>query len=397
MIEGPAVQFHLGDHLGSSNVVVDSGGALINREEFTPYGETSFGSFARKRYRFTGKERDEESGLSYHGARYYAPGKTRWVSCDPIGVAGGVNSYTYVHDNPLCLVDPLGMQDETTDSSKLDSLSHEDEVSGYWGCWGHEVINIDGGRWDAETENHSSAGNGGTFTYPDPTSNPVAPTLTRFTKYGKLVNWLDVADAMDRGDWDDAAVQIWTIDWTREDFEAVDSYRKWQARIEVAQAVIQITVSIRMITEIARAGIGLSRASRITAARGLAMGEGEATAARGALAEVTAIKPDVPTQWIVPVDRVARGGKAFAPKVNTAPGAYRGITPKMRAEAQRLGERWQGPGKYDVGHRDPLEFIPPRERVRLRSEASGPNRGEGDSIAKSGESRRKAGLYTRRK
>ena len=70
---GPAVQFHLGDHLGSSNVVVDSGGALVNREEFTPYGETSFGSFAKKRYRFTGKERDEESGLNYHGARYYAP------------------------------------------------------------------------------------------------------------------------------------------------------------------------------------------------------------------------------------------------------------------------------------------------------------------------------------
>jgi hypothetical protein len=52
---GPAMQFHLGDHLGSSNVVVDVSGALTNREEFTPYGETSFGSFARKRYRFTGK------------------------------------------------------------------------------------------------------------------------------------------------------------------------------------------------------------------------------------------------------------------------------------------------------------------------------------------------------
>ena len=81
---GPAVQFHLGDHLGSSNVVVsDSGGALVNREEFTPYGETSFGSFARKRYRFTGKERDEESGLSYHGARYYSPWLARWAELRP--------------------------------------------------------------------------------------------------------------------------------------------------------------------------------------------------------------------------------------------------------------------------------------------------------------------------
>lgn len=83
---GPAVQFHLGNHLGSSNVIVDSGGALVNREEFTPYGETSFGSFARKRYRFTGKERDEESGLSYHGARYFAAWLGRWISSDPIGM-----------------------------------------------------------------------------------------------------------------------------------------------------------------------------------------------------------------------------------------------------------------------------------------------------------------------
>src|SRR5262249_41123160 len=71
----PALKYHLGDHLGSSSVVVDDTGAWLNREEYTPYGETSFGSFARKRYRFTGKERDEESGLYYHGARYYAP----WV------------------------------------------------------------------------------------------------------------------------------------------------------------------------------------------------------------------------------------------------------------------------------------------------------------------------------
>ena len=58
----PAVKYHLGDHLGSSNAVIDGTGALINREEYTPYGETSFGSYASKRYRFTGKERDEESG-----------------------------------------------------------------------------------------------------------------------------------------------------------------------------------------------------------------------------------------------------------------------------------------------------------------------------------------------
>ena len=104
----PAVKYHLGDHLGSSNVVVDSSGNLVNREEYTPYGETSFGSFARKRYRFTGKERDEESGLNYHGARYYAPWLGRWISCDPAWVQiADLTLYSY-SQNPLSFTDPQG-------------------------------------------------------------------------------------------------------------------------------------------------------------------------------------------------------------------------------------------------------------------------------------------------
>jgi RHS repeat-associated protein len=97
----PAVKYQLGDHLGSSNLVIDSTGNLVNREEYTPYGETSFGSFARKRYRFTGKERDEESGLNYHGARYYSSWIGRWTSCDPAGLVDGLNLYTYVMGNPM--------------------------------------------------------------------------------------------------------------------------------------------------------------------------------------------------------------------------------------------------------------------------------------------------------
>jgi RHS repeat-associated protein len=103
----PAVQFHLSDHLGSSNVIVDSGGALVNREEFTPYGETSFGSFARKRYRFIGKERDEESGGAYHTARYFAPWLCRWLSADPIHTSQN-GLYDYAWLNPLRLVDSDG-------------------------------------------------------------------------------------------------------------------------------------------------------------------------------------------------------------------------------------------------------------------------------------------------
>jgi RHS repeat-associated protein len=114
----PPVKYHLADHLGSSTVVLDDAGALVNREEYTPYGETSFGSYGAKRYRFTGAERDEESGLGYHAARYYAPWLARWMSCDPAGAVDGLNLYRYVGDNPLRAVDPSGTQSEDADDCR---------------------------------------------------------------------------------------------------------------------------------------------------------------------------------------------------------------------------------------------------------------------------------------
>jgi RHS repeat-associated protein len=104
---GPAVQYHLQDHLGSSSLVVDARASWINREEYTPYGETSFGSFARKRYRYNGQERDGESGLGYHETRYYAPWLMRWVSCD---VVEANNLYAYANQNPMRYTDPHGRQ-----------------------------------------------------------------------------------------------------------------------------------------------------------------------------------------------------------------------------------------------------------------------------------------------
>ncbi len=109
----PAVQYHLGDHLQSSAVVVDGTGAFYNREEYRPYGESSFGSFAKKRYRFTGKERDEESSLYYHGARYYASWTARWTATDPMGMVDGPNLYQYVSGNPVRLVDPNGTKGQS--------------------------------------------------------------------------------------------------------------------------------------------------------------------------------------------------------------------------------------------------------------------------------------------
>ena len=97
------VQYHVADHLGSSSMVFDDAGAFISREEYSPFGETLFGGFARKRYRFCGKERDQESGCYYVGARYYSPWLARWISPDPAGPIDGTNLFRYARDNPVPL------------------------------------------------------------------------------------------------------------------------------------------------------------------------------------------------------------------------------------------------------------------------------------------------------
>jgi RHS repeat-associated protein len=104
------LKYQLGDHLGSSNVVIGEDGVFINREQYYPYGETSFGSYAKKRYRFTGKERDEETGLYYYGARYFGAWLARWLSPDPGGLLDGLNPFSYARANPIRYSDITGFQ-----------------------------------------------------------------------------------------------------------------------------------------------------------------------------------------------------------------------------------------------------------------------------------------------
>jgi RHS repeat-associated protein len=108
------IRYQFGNHLGSATLEVDDQARIISYEEYTPFGSTSYQAVrgqgkTPKRYRFTGKERDEESGLYYHGARYYAPWLARWSSSDPIGIRGGLNLYAYCRNTPVKLNDPSGL------------------------------------------------------------------------------------------------------------------------------------------------------------------------------------------------------------------------------------------------------------------------------------------------
>ncbi len=121
----PVVRYQLGNHLGSASLELSDDGGIVSYEEFHPYGTTAYHAGtsvveeSAKRYRYTGKERDEETGFSYHFARFLCSWLGRWCSSDPKGIGDGVNLFRYAQGNPLSKKDPNGT---TTTEAALAAL-----------------------------------------------------------------------------------------------------------------------------------------------------------------------------------------------------------------------------------------------------------------------------------
>jgi RHS repeat-associated protein len=113
-----AVHYYLSDHLGSTTMVVSAAGAIENESDYYPWGgELKISAAdAGNHYKFTGKERDPESGLDYFGARYYGNGLGRFTSPDPKPKSAHPfdpqtwNRYAYVTNRPLIFIDPDGKE-----------------------------------------------------------------------------------------------------------------------------------------------------------------------------------------------------------------------------------------------------------------------------------------------
>ena len=110
----PQVFYIHADHINTPRLVVDRNNAIRWRWFAEPFGTTApevnpsgLGAFTQN-LRFPGQYADAESGLWYNMARYYGPGEGRYKQSDPIGLAGGINTYSYVEGNPLLMVDPDG-------------------------------------------------------------------------------------------------------------------------------------------------------------------------------------------------------------------------------------------------------------------------------------------------
>jgi RHS repeat-associated protein len=120
-----ATRYQFDNHLGTACLELDELSDVITYEEYYPYGSTSYQSgrtlteVSVKRYRYTGKERDEETGFNYHWARYYGPWLGRWISPDPLGGTGGAKLYIYASANPIGRLDAKGTADDAAHPEPL--------------------------------------------------------------------------------------------------------------------------------------------------------------------------------------------------------------------------------------------------------------------------------------
>jgi len=127
-MEEKSLYYYHSDHLGSTSYVTDRDGKVSQFVAYLPFGESLYEQHSNTKdmpYLFNGKERDEETGLYYYGARYYDPWSAVWAGVDPMWVKYPYQSpYAYCGNNPIMIIDPDG-RDEWDLNAKGDLTKRE--------------------------------------------------------------------------------------------------------------------------------------------------------------------------------------------------------------------------------------------------------------------------------
>lgn len=111
----PVFYYYHNDNLGSSNVLTDRSGAMVQHYEYSTFGQPTFQDNTlsyQVSNRYTGQVLDEETGLNYYGSRYYDANLGRFIQADTIvpsaTTSQTLNRYAYCGNNPLIHIDPTG-------------------------------------------------------------------------------------------------------------------------------------------------------------------------------------------------------------------------------------------------------------------------------------------------
>lgn len=133
-----AVYYIHTDHLDAPvKLTRPADGRVVWRWDHDPYGNGTpnedpdgDGVSLRLNLRFAGQYADAETGLYYNMARYYDPLTGRYTQSDPIGLAGGLNTYGYVGGNPVTYTDPLGLKSRHDPNGRV-CQDHRKKIADY--------------------------------------------------------------------------------------------------------------------------------------------------------------------------------------------------------------------------------------------------------------------------
>jgi RHS repeat-associated protein len=110
---GGAIYYYHNDRLGTPQRMTYSAGTVVWAADYLPFGQADVAvETVVNDLRFAGQYYDAETGLHYNYHRYYDSSLGRYLRADPIGLAGGINPYIYVANNPINAVDLFGLRDK---------------------------------------------------------------------------------------------------------------------------------------------------------------------------------------------------------------------------------------------------------------------------------------------
>ncbi|WP_150050755.1 RHS repeat-associated core domain-containing protein [Methylomonas rhizoryzae] len=193
------------DHLGTPRKITDpSSNTLIWQWQGAPFGETAAnddpdgdGNHLAFNLRFPGQYYDTETGKHYNVHRNYDPALGRYIQSDPIGLAGGVNTYTYVRNNPIRYKDPKGLDvsyENTTAVGGLHQRVSVDTPDGQYGqSFGRTGDENDGSLAASSADGPTPDGNGQGMVYQDnrdPTTEVQDIIKTTPTQDAAIKSWL---------------------------------------------------------------------------------------------------------------------------------------------------------------------------------------------------------------
>jgi len=110
IIENNQIYYVHTDHLGTPHVITEQNQHIVWQATYTPFGQaTIITQTLENNIRFPGQYFDQETQLHYNYFRYYDPQTGRYITSDPIGLSGGINTFGYVQGDPLGWIDPFGL------------------------------------------------------------------------------------------------------------------------------------------------------------------------------------------------------------------------------------------------------------------------------------------------